>query len=96
MEGEALGPRNITRIFGQTDVVIPCPYSSPIWKINSISYSSFGLPAVYLSSPVGIVIPIVLIEMNNTAFQCFYMDDTVAEESSVGILTVEIGKSSAS
>lgn len=83
-----IGPRNITRMEGQNNIFIPCPYytSLPVWKINKITYtvSNFrDLP--YLQAfPQGLMIKNLTKDMNNTKFQCFHHD----AESTIGILKV--------
>ena len=84
---------NITRAEGAEYVIIPCPdYTDtpPIWNINGFYYNIFSLPCEYKSSLIGLVIPVVFREMNNTSFQCQYSTGNGQEikGSSIGVLTV--------
>lgn len=89
-----VGPQNITRMNGDTNVVILCPYctnfSPKIWEINGISYAWQNLPRAYSLIYGGLLIEGITSELNNTSFKCFYPipGSVIVQPSSVGFLTV--------
>ena len=90
---QLLQPTDITRHEGADNVIIPCPTNSnlpPIWSVNGSYYSIYSLPAMFQPSRIGIIIPFVHKEMNNTSFQCYYStgNGLQVEASSIGTLTV--------
>lgn len=87
-------PSNITRAAGENDVFIPCPFefrpSPSIWRINETDYTVATLPSNYSLAPGGLFINRVYPCLNHVSFQCIDTSDVdlVAQESSVGYLTV--------
>ena len=75
--GQCVGPRNITRDEGQTDITIPCGLNTgqatPFWKISGFLYYPSDVPLPFIASQNGrfISIPVVSLSMNGTSFQCF-------------------------
>ena len=92
------GPQDITRMEGDTDVFIPCPFNgleTPYWKINNIFYSATQLqyPFVSLSNnQSGLTILLIHRSLNGTSFQCFVApgvgSDPTPLQSTQGVLTV--------
>ena len=99
--GQCVGPSNITRNEGQTDIAIPCGLNTgqatPFWKINSSFYYPSDVPPPFIASLGGriISIPVIYLCMNGTSFQCFVPTSSGRGliSSSTGTLTVrETGK----
>ena len=90
----ALGPRNITRTEGESDVFIPCSFerqsTAPVWRINGTDYTIATLPSIYSLSPDGLFINSVDKCLDQTTFQCIYTSNSGLEgqKSSIGTLTV--------
>lgn len=92
-----IGPRNITRMEGETDVFISCPYclddfNYPTWEVNGTVYFISNLPSQYLSAFGGLLIPIVTRALNNTSFRCYYPSPNssfIPNESALGVLMVK-------
>lgn len=88
------GPTTIYRRERETDVFIPCPFSGPsfpAWIINGALYESLHVPAEYMPSPYGLLIPTLTSKLNGTTFQCIvssgYNFDVYA--STAGTLIVQ-------
>ena len=75
--GQCVGPGNITRDEGQTDITIPCGLNTgqatPFWKISGFLYYPSDVPLPFIASQNGrvISIPVIYLSMNGTSFQCF-------------------------
>lgn len=87
------GPSILIRSELERDVFIPCPYSSPslpTWIINGVHYESLQVPEEYISSPFGLLIKSVTVQLNETTFQCLSPTghNYRLQESSVGKLIV--------
>ena len=90
---QPLGPTNISRQIGDTNVIIPCPYSyisPPIWSIGGVLYDYSALPPPYATAAGGdLVIRTVDDSLNNVSFQCIVTTtDGEILQSDIGILTV--------
>lgn len=89
-----IGPQNITRRAGESDVYIPCSIPGiyfPMWRINDIYYEAFSLPEGLVPASYGLLIPTVGLNMDGWTFQClastgYSLDVHI---STVGVLTVE-------
>ena len=93
VHGQPLGPTNISRQIGDTNVIIPCPYSyisPPIWSIGGVLYDYSALPPPYATAAGGdLVIRTVDDSLNNVSFQCIVTTtDGEILQSDIGILTV--------
>ena len=72
-----VGPRSITRMEGETDVFIPCPFDMgsmpPFWQINDTFYYITQLPFPFIPSigPNGLIISYIHRDLNGTSLQCF-------------------------
>ena len=90
------GPSDITRVEGERNEFIPCPFdgiNTPFWRINDTFYHFSILPCPFIASisPVGLVITVVDRTISGTSFQCFAAGtglDTSVMASTVGVLTV--------
>ena len=88
-----MGPKNITRIEGETGIYIPCPFagsSVPVWEINGTRYEYIALPTAYKQDRFGLLINEVEIAMNNTAYRCLYPTgrNFKVKKSKIGTLSV--------
>lgn len=88
-----IGPTDITRIEGQTNEFIPCPYgdenTAASWRINNTFYHHTRLPCPFIVASNGILIPVLDRSISGTSFQCFATSsDGQLLSSSVGVLTV--------
>lgn len=87
-------PMNITRMVGEENVFIPCPFefsSIPsIWRINGTDYTASTLPSIYRLVPSGLFINTVHKCLNQVPFQCIDTSGTSLRPqlSLVGYLTV--------
>ena len=85
---------NITRIAGEMDVFIPCPYetrsTSSIWRINGTDYTAVTLPSMYSLTPGGLFIITIHICLDQVSFQCIDISSNSLQQdvSEVGVLTV--------
>ena len=88
------GPQSISRYEGDKNVIIPCAYSRntvPLWEINGFLYNKFSIPDGYSAHyKLGLLIPSVTVEMNQTTFRCHYKEDVGYPQklSGTGVLTV--------
>ena len=91
-----LGPGNRTTVEGANHFPILCQLTpvqaTPFWKINGTTYYYSGVPPPLVVSKSGreIYIPLVLLSLNGTSFQCFIPSSSEAGlfSSSIGVLTV--------
>lgn len=89
-----IGPQNITRRSGESNVYIPCSIPGiyfPMWRINDIYYEAFSLPEGLIPASYGLLISVVGLNMDGWSFQClastgYSLDVRI---STVGVLTVE-------
>ena len=87
------GPLNISRVEGETNVYIPCPFPgkyNPIWKINGTFYVASNLPPGMKPASYGILIIQVEERLNGTTFQCLTVSGVAHKihKSTTGILIV--------
>ena len=89
-----VGPQNITRRYGESNVYIPCSIPGiyfPMWRINGIYYEAFSLPEGLIPASYGILIPTIRFDMDGWTFQCLastgYSLDI--QLSAIGVLTVD-------
>ena len=92
-----LGPGNTTSAEGDNNYVpILCQLflaqATPFWKINGITYYYSNVPPPFVVSKSGreIYIPLVVLSLNGTSFQCFTPASSGGGlfSSSIGVLTV--------
>ena len=91
-----LGPENIMTVEGANHIPILCQsfpvQATPFWKINSTIYYYSDVPPPFVVSNSGreIYIPLVVLSLNGTSFQCFIPSSSEAGlfSSSIGVLTV--------
>ena len=91
-----IGPSDITRMEGERNEFIPCPFdgiNTPFWRINDTFYHFSILPCPFIASisPVGLVISVVDRTISGTSFQCFAAgtgQDPSVQASTIGVLTV--------
>ena len=85
------GPTNITRLEGERNVFIPCPFTDGlyqiIWQINGNVYTKYDLPEWCTTYAFGLLIRDIDIRLNMTSFRCLY-PGTTTKVSSLGVLTV--------
>ena len=71
------------------------PHATPFWKINKTVYYFSELPCLFMVSQSGreIIIPVVVISMTGTSFQCFIPTSSGngLVSSSTGIYTYSDG-----
>ena len=52
--------------------LVPFTLHCPIWNISGNYYHFKSLPKEYKPAYIGIIIPTVYRDMNETTYQCFY------------------------
>lgn len=88
------GPTTIERRIHEKDVFIPCPFlgsTFPVWIINGVHYEIFHVPAEYIPSPYGLLIPSLRDKhLNGTTFKCIVSADNNIGyvESTTGMLII--------
>lgn len=91
-----LGPGNITAVEGANHIPILCQLfraqATPFWKINGNTYYYSDVPQPFVVSKSGreVYIPLAVLSLNGTSFQCFIPSSSGSGlfSSSIGILTV--------
>ena len=91
-----LGPENITRVEGSNRIIIRCQsypvQTTPFWKVNGTIYYYSDVPPPFEVSKSGreLKIPLVVLSLNGTSFQCFIPSSSGDGlfSSSIGVLTV--------
>ena len=89
-----IGPSHILWKENATTVFISCPFlgeHSPVWATNGQLYSLLDVPAQYKPCTYGLLIPLVMKEINGTTFQCIVptkQKEISLLSSSVGMLFV--------
>ena len=93
LQVKADGPHNITRIEGEENVLVDCPFSStgaPIWRINDSLFDVASIQPPFIPTTFGITISLVTRNIDQTRFQCFAPtgNGLQVNASDVGTLTV--------
>ena len=88
-----MGPKNIERMEGDVNVIIPCSFYTKVyavWEINGNLYNRFSIPDEYIIFSQGLLIPVVRNTMNGTVYRCYYSTGIglQREASQAGKLTV--------
>ena len=89
----AAGPENITRLEGEENVQVDCPFSltgTPIWRINDSLHDPLSLQQPFTPTVFGITITQVQRNIDQTRFQCFVPSGNGLQvtASEIGTLTV--------
>lgn len=88
-----MGPKNIERMEGDVNVIIPCSFYTnvyAVWEINGSLYNRFSIPGDYKIFSQGLLIPVVKSAMNGTVYRCYYSNGIglQREASQPGMLRV--------
>ena len=87
-------PSNITRVEGEENILIHCPFSAigaPIWRVNQTLRDPLSFKPPIQPTITGISITKLTCDFNQTSFQCFILsgiEELDVQASSVGWLTV--------
>ena len=91
-----IGPTDINRRVGESNIIIMCPTFkpvAPIWRVNNYTYGASSLPSPFKPAYDNLFIPLVQLTMNQSTFQSYVPTGTSLKvlPSSVGILTLDSG-----
>ncbi len=93
LQVHADGPENITRVEGEQNIQVDCPFSLtgvPIWRINDSLIDLLSIEPPLVATTFGITISLVTRNIDQTRFQCFALTGSGLQvrASDVGTLTV--------